>query len=242
MKFILELSVWHTHTPPLEKPWKQGLNLYTSTYFAHEVITQFRTLFLNVDYARNVRQVNPAWGELPASGCSEPPMGASVFKPFVVSCRQFYGPGKDFFLSLSSSSSVSPSSHVTSHSHNGPSRFWSSQELASWPPCDRGRDSCLISPSLFAAGSPLKTQGTRHHLSVCDVPSCTALLGHSNEICPPCPTVGGKSKRQPVMSDNTQTNLGAEVQYFQRGDGRYWFTVAIWPRHRMFSTTGNKAG
>ena len=58
MKFILELSVWHppTSPSPLEKPWKQGLNLYTSA-FAPEVITQFRTLFLNMNYARNVRSV-----------------------------------------------------------------------------------------------------------------------------------------------------------------------------------------
>lgn len=61
MKFILELSVWHTHTHththPLEKPWKQGLNLCTSAYFAYEVIPQFRILFLNMDYAPNVRSI-----------------------------------------------------------------------------------------------------------------------------------------------------------------------------------------
>lgn len=82
-----------TPTPPLEKPWKQGLNLYTSAYFAHEVITQFRTLFLNMDYAR---KVNPAWGELPASGWSEPPMSAAVFKPFVVCVDRVLWPWERF--------------------------------------------------------------------------------------------------------------------------------------------------
>lgn len=151
-------------------------------------------------------------------------MGASVFKPFVVSCRQFYGLEKDFFpftLLQQLQSLHHPTLRVT-HTmvHHA------SDLLKSWHLDFLVIEAVILALFLlrFCCGLSLKGAGHRHHLSVCVAFPVLPYLVTAMRFAHPRPMAGGKSKRQLTMSDNTQTNLGEEAQYFRRGDGRYCYS------------------
>lgn len=179
--------------------------------------------FLNVGHARAVQATGRfSVGTVSSSWLVRATDGWLFFKPFVVLCRRSFIALEKiffFFFLLSSSLSVFPSSHFMRPSWLSimPLTFLRTDVLpslrskpTSWP---------CFSSSHFAAGSPLKTQGSSRLLSSCDMPSRAALPGRSSEVCPPHPT--GEAVGNLYCQITQRLILGEEVQYFQRGKGQY---------------------
>lgn len=88
--------------------------------------------------------------------------------------------------------------------------------------------------SHFAAGSPLKTHGTSHLLSACDMPfrapSMVAAVGSG----PPGPASAERH------GQTQRLDLGEELPSFQRGSGLHWPPVATGLSDRMGFRVGDE--
>lgn len=85
-------------------------------------------------------------------------------------------------------------------------------------------------------GSPVKAQGTGHHLSTRDIP-CTAFRADRSRVHSPRPP---REASHDQGRQETRLTVGAELPYFHNGRGSTTFTVATGPRDKTLPTIGEE--
>lgn len=185
-QFFHQICVWVVSCTHPGKCWKQGWSLCTSADFACEVITEFMELFLNRGHAHDVRKT----GRFSAGGGNYRQLArqsnwlVALFLNHLLSCvdRAVLAWKRFFFFYSHPARSLH---HFT---------FWVIHVIVKHA-SDLLKNGCFAFSvietdslpyfSHFAAGSPLKTHGTSHLLSACDMPSRATFRGDGSGLWSP---------------------------------------------------------